>query len=265
MRRIHRSAFPGAGFLVAYDLYILDRLCMVRFLFLFTACLILMPGFLAAAQEAAPSYPQLADGSVQFAAFPKPTEFYPASGGTVLDTLRSRAEADPFNVVATAIFILAIVHTFAAGFFNKLAHHYHHIHEEALLTRGKKDAAHPDGEPEVSFRATLFHFLGEVEAVFGIWVIALGAAAAYFYSWKDFKLYLSKDRNFTEPLFVIVIMAIAASRPILRFAEKVMSSAAGIGKGSPGAWWLSVLTIAPILGSFITEPAAITSIWHFQG
>jgi hypothetical protein len=37
-----------------------------------------------------------------------------------------------------------------------------------------------------------------------------------------------------------------------------MSKAAALGKDTPSAWWLSVLIIAPMLGSFITEPAAMT-------
>jgi Na+/H+ antiporter NhaD/arsenite permease-like protein len=37
-----------------------------------------------------------------------------------------------------------------------------------------------------------------------------------------------------------------------------MALFAGFGRGSPAAWWLSILTIGPILGSFITEPAAMT-------
>ena len=37
-----------------------------------------------------------------------------------------------------------------------------------------------------------------------------------------------------------------------------MSKAAALGKGTPAAWWMSVLVIAPVLGSFITEPAAMT-------
>jgi len=206
----------------------------------------------------APAYPELADGSTQYAAFPKPKEMYPEAGGGLVETLKSRALADPFNIAASVIFLLAICHTFAAGSLNKLAHRYEHIHDENLRTRGPRDREHPDGEPEVSFKATLFHFLGEVEAIFGIWVIALAGAATYFYSWKDFEVYLNKDKVFTEPLFVVVIMAIAASRPVLRFAEFLMSKAAAIGKGTPAAWWMSVLIIAPILGSFITEPAAMT-------
>jgi hypothetical protein len=111
---------------------------------------------------------------------------------------------------------------------------------------------------EVSFRGTLFHFLGEIEVIFGLWVIALAGAAIYYHSWLDFELYISHDRVFIEPIFVVVIMAIAASRPVLRFAENLMACAASLGKGSPAAWWLSVLVIAPLLGSFITEPAAMT-------
>jgi hypothetical protein len=161
-------------------------------------------------------------------------------------------------LAATVIFMLAILHTFAAGFFIKLAHKYEHLHDETMKKRGIRDAGHPDGVPEVSFLGTLFHFLGEIEAIFGLWVIVLAGAAVYFHSWLDFELYLSYDRVFTEPVFVVIIMVIAASRPVLRFAECLMALAARIGKGSPSAWWLSVLVIAPVLGSFITEPAAMT-------
>lgn len=213
---------------------------------------------LAPLAQAAGSFEQKYPEYDQYAAFPKPLEQYEEVEGGMIDIIKARAAEEPFNVAATLIFICAIIHTFVAGKFLKLAHKFEHEHEEQLKKRGVKDKLHPDGVPEVSFKATLFHFLGEVEAVFGMWVIALGAAAASFYSWGDFKYYLSKDRNFTEPMFVVIIMAIAASRPVLRFAENVMSKAAAFGKGSPSAWWLSVLMIAPILGSFITEPAAMT-------
>jgi hypothetical protein len=228
-------------------------------LFQILALSLLSPGISHAAIEGhPPAYPNLINGQVKYSTLPKPLETYPKVDGGLMDVLKARAEADPFNVAATVIFFLAILHTFAAGPLNKLAHKYEHIHEENLRRRGPRDDEHPDGEPEVSFRATLFHFLGEVEAVFGIWAIALAGAAIYYHSWLDFELYLNKDQNFTEPLFVVVIMAIASSRPVLRFAEKLMSVAASIGKGTPAAWWLSVLIIAPILGSFITEPAAMT-------
>ena len=205
-----------------------------------------------------PAYPKLADGSTQYAAFPKPLETYPQTDGGIMETLKERAKADPFNVAASVIFLLAILHTFAASTFTKLSHDLENKHEEQLKRRGARDDLHPDGVAEVSFPATVLHYLGEVEAVFGMWAIALAGAAIYYHSWNDFILYIAKDRVFTEPLFVFVIMAIAASRPVLRFSEILMSKAASLGKGSPAAWWLSVLIIAPILGSFITEPAAMT-------
>ncbi|RYD40782.1 MAG: hypothetical protein EOP85_13690, partial [Verrucomicrobiaceae bacterium] len=64
--------------------------------------------------------------------------------------------------------------------------------------------------------------------------------------------------NFTEPLFVVVIMALASTRPILRFAEACLSLFARMGGHSPAAWWLSLMIVAPLLGSFITEPGAMT-------
>jgi hypothetical protein len=205
-----------------------------------------------------PAYPKLASGEVQHASFPKPLETYAPSSGGVMATLRARAAADPFNVAATVVFLLAIMHTFAAGPINRLAHHCEHKHQEQLRLRGLRDDQHPDGVAEVSFKATVLHFLGEVEAVFGIWVLVLAGVAVYFHSWNDFVLYAAEDRVYTEPLFVVVIMAIAASRPVLRFAEAMMAKAAALGGSTPTAWWLSVLIIAPVLGSFITEPAAMT-------
>ena len=230
----------------------------MRFLLRLLSLVLLAASFAVAAVEDAPVYPKLADGSTQYAAFPKPLETYPPAAGEIMETLVARAKADPFNIAASVIFLLAILHTFAASSFTKLSHKLEDEHEALLTRRGVHDDLHPDGVAEVSFSATVFHYLGEVEAVFGLWAIALAGAAVYYYSWQDFILYLAKDRVFTEPLFVFVIMAIAASRPVLRFSEILMSKAAALGKGSPAAWWLSVLIIAPVLGSFITEPAAMT-------
>jgi hypothetical protein len=233
---------------------------MKTLLHLLIALVLILPTASLAAvnHEHAPSYPKLSDGSTQHSIIPRPLETYPKTEGGIIATIKARAAAEPFNVAASVIFLLAILHTFAAASFTKLSHKYEHEHEEQLKRLGRRDSLHPDGVPEVSFKATLFHFLGEVEAVFGLWVLGLAAAAIYFHSWADFVLYVGKDRVFTEPIFVVVIMAIAASRPVLRFAEAMMSKAAAFGKGTPSAWWLSVLVIAPILGSFITEPAAMT-------
>ena len=49
------------------------------------------------------------------AAFPPPLDGYTGEEGlSLLDVLARRARQEPMNVVATAIFVLAILHTFAA-------------------------------------------------------------------------------------------------------------------------------------------------------
>ena len=76
--------------------------------------------------------------------------------------------------------------------------------------------------------------------------------------WQTPVDYVGHRVDFTEPMFVVVIMALASTRPILSFAERGLRGIAALGRGSVSAWWLSVLIIAPLLGSLITEPAAMT-------
>lgn len=167
------------------------------------------------------------------------------------ETLWLRATSDPINVVATLMFLLAIGHTFVAGKFMHIAHKVEHEHEEMLRKQ------HIKGKRPVSMKASIYHFLGEVEAIFGIWLVPLLLIITLWKGWHTTSFYID-TRNYVEPMFVVVIMAIASSLPVIKFAESALSKLAGLGKHSPAAWWLSILTIAPLLGSFITEPAAMT-------
>jgi len=212
----------------------------------------------------------------QYAQFPTPLgkyeEFKNAEGKTDLTaTLKDRAfnQENHFNIVASIIFLCAIIHTFLASFFMKLSHKFEHEHKIKIKEEGRTACAKPqsDAEDDQSFFAHIFHFLGEVEAIFGIWVIALAGSVFWFFGiegdgfmagFTQIEMYLGKDINFTEPLFVIIIMAIAATRPIIVFSEKMIGILANFLGGGAAGWWIAVLTIAPILGSFITEPAAIT-------
>jgi hypothetical protein len=190
-------------------------------------------------------------------AFPTPLADYPdMQGASAWEVLKARAVAEPFNLVATGIFVLAIIHTFLAPSFMQLAHRLEHQHQERFKEASKGKPAGVSGE--VSFLARLCHFLGEVEAIFGIWVVPLMIAISIDKGWATARDYLGYGLNFTEPLFVVVIMTIASSRPILRLAEKVMGLFAGLGRRTVAAWWFSILTVGPVLGSFITEPAAMT-------
>lgn len=183
------------------------------------------------------------------------------AGGNVIDVLKVRAEQEPFNVFASVVFLLAIGHTFLTARFRHWAHLAEEQHARSLAARGTRVEGdqNEDGQPdEVSFKGQILHFLGEVEAVFGIWVLVLAGGITAFFGWPAVLGYIGQKVNYTEPMFVVVIMAIAGTRPVLRFAEICLRQVAAVGRGSAGAWWLTILIVAPILGSFITEPAAMT-------
>ena len=176
-------------------------------------------------------------------------------GGSVGEILSHRISANPFNLVVSLIFLIAILHTFMANKLTAKAHQIHEEHDERMKAAG---ASEEEIKHDIPFKAELFHFLGEVEVVFGMWVIALLFVTIGFFDWTTFKNYMVYDRVFIEPMFVVVIMAIASTRPVVKVSEQLLGLAAGLGGHSKAAWWFSILMIAPLLGSFITEPAAIT-------
>jgi len=173
------------------------------------------------------------------------------------EKLAYRAQNQPFLAVATVIFVLAIIHTFFAAPITKLSHKVHHDHEARVRKEHAKRGVPTTADDLVCFKATLLHFLGEVEAIFGIWAFILMLAMIAFHGLVAMKAYFM-GVNFTEPMFVVVIMALASTRPVLKFAETCLGFFAKFGKESPGAWWLSIMIVAPLLGSFITEPGAMT-------
>lgn len=176
----------------------------------------------------------------------RPLEAYTGETGmTLWQLLVHRVEQEPVNLVATVIFLLAILHTFLAPRITAASH---------LLEHRIKEETGGEGH---SFRVEILHFFGEVEAVFGIWAIPLLLIAAAMKGWPAVEDYV-RNVHFTEPVFVVVVMAIASSRPILSFAERCLGGVARFGGRTPLAWWVAILTIGPLLGSLMTEPAAMT-------
>ena len=189
--------------------------------------------------------------------FPSVLSDYSAAAAASLGrVLAERVRAEPFNLIATIIFLLAIVHTFMAPVFLRLAHRFEKAHRPNLDPANQEVLE--EALDQVSFKAKAFHFLGEIEAVFGSWVIPLMVAMTLSKGWATARGYVGHGLDFTEPLFVVVIMTIAASRPILNLSERLLALGARLGRSSCTAWWFSILTIGPLLGSLITEPAAMT-------
>ena len=163
---------------------------------------------------------------IEPAVFPTPLSAYPPpSADGILATLAARVAEDPFNLVVTAIFAIAILHTFAAARFTRLAHALQHRHDARLPL---------SAPPRPSVAAELLHFFGEVEVVFGLWAVVLIVAITAAHGWTTARHYVSETVNYTEPLFVVVIMALASTRPIIGLAERSLHARRAAGRSDPG-------------------------------
>ncbi len=145
--------------------------------------------------------------------------------------------ASPIEILASVLFALAVLHTFSVKRFAHWAHQ------------------HPKG----SIAENLLHFLAETEVVFGLWAAALFAGiAAMKGSVHDAVVYI-ESLNYTEPKFVLVVMVVAATRPVVRLAEAFISFIARLLPFRESmAFYLAALSVGSLLGSLITEPAAMT-------
>ncbi len=137
------------------------------------------------------------------------------------------------EVTATMIFMIAILHTFSTHIFKVLAHKY----------------------PQ---HGSVLHLLGEVEVVFGLWAIVFIILFLVLQGKAEATSYIGNLR-FTEPLFVFVIMTIAASKPILEFSLNCITNLSRVLPINPAiSFFFVTLSFTPLLGSLITEPAAMT-------
>lgn len=141
--------------------------------------------------------------------------------------------ATPLQWIAAALFALAVLHTFSTKFFETLSHRY----------------------PR---HTGIWHLLGEVEVVFGVWAMVL-LIVMFLLAGKGDTLAYVEGRNFTEPMFVFAIMVVAGTRPILDLAsQSVRMLARVLPVPRTMALYFVLLSVVPLLGSFITEPAAMT-------
>jgi hypothetical protein len=169
--------------------------------------------------------------------FPLSLDSYPAlSSAGLLEVLLARIQVEPFNLVATVIFLLAITHTFLAGKIQHWAHVVEEQHASRLRDRSPRSDSDDDGQPdEVSFKGQALHFFGEIEAVFGLWALVLAGALVGFKGGDTAINYIAHKVNYTEAIFVVVVMAIAATRPVLTLAERALRGVAAPrprGRGS---------------------------------
>lgn len=145
------------------------------------------------------------------------------------------ASATTLQWTAAVILFAAVVHSFLGRQIQQLAHRF---------------------EPQ-SVSSNLSHLFGEVEVIFGFWAGVLVLVLAMHSGVKAAVAHV-EALNYTEALFVFVIMAVASTQPLLDLAEMVLN---GLSRVLPFALafrhYFVCLFVGPLLGSFLTEPAAM--------
>jgi hypothetical protein len=92
----------------------------------------------------------------------------------------------PFNLMATFLFLCAIVHTFFVSKFVRLSEKITNSNIEDL----KKNY----------FLKWIYHFIGEVEMIFGIWIILILMFMDIFFGWHAVVHYFNEIVSFVEPV-----------------------------------------------------------------
>jgi hypothetical protein len=150
-----------------------------------------------------------------------------------------------FHLVTFILFVCAIFHTLSVNRIHTWARRLE------LYQKPKKERSRTRG-----LGVQTLYFLAEVEVVFAVWAIPLFLTIAIVFGWEAAVEYVN-TRDYTEVLFVVVIMCLASTRPVVHLAEHLLRSIAKSLGGSLSAWWYTLLTLGPLLGSFITEMGAM--------
>lgn len=141
------------------------------------------------------------------------------------------------ELLATLLFGLAVLHTFCVKYFARWAHRY----------------------PSGSVAENVLHFLAETEVIFGLWGAALFVGVSLMERSVKGATQMVEALNFTEPQFVFVIMVVAATRPVVTLAERIITASARlVPLDRSTAFYVAALSFGSLLGSVITEPAAMT-------
>jgi len=152
----------------------------------------------------------------------------------------------PFHLLALFLFICAVLHTFSI----------HKIHDWARRLEARQAPGREEKKRPRSLGVQALFFLSEIEIVFAVWSIPLFLAITLFYNIGTAVEYMN-TRDYTEALFIVVILTVTSTKPIVQIAERFIAYLAEKLGGNLSTWWLVLLTSGPILGSFVTEVGAM--------
>jgi hypothetical protein len=144
------------------------------------------------------------------------------------------------EIIGTVVFATAILHTFVVQKILNWSHRF----------------------PKGSLMSGFLHLMAEVEIVFGAWAAIFLILMTIIEGGKATVEY-QEGLKFTEPLFVFCIMVIASTRPVLAVARASIQLVSVLLRKifrTPEKITdiFVILTLGPLSGSLITEPAAMT-------
>lgn len=144
--------------------------------------------------------------------------------------------------LATLFFTIALIHTFLIPLIVR-------------LTRTLKEG---------SLTSKALHLISEVELIFAFWALIFLLAWVVTAGTLPVSKFI-QSINISEPFFIFCIVVMASAKPVLQFVKQALiliaNSIAKLLKIPPAFCQIAVLlTLGPLLGSVITEPAAMTLV-----
>lgn len=152
----------------------------------------------------------------------------------------------PLQLGATFFFILSVIHAFLTP---RLYNMYLRIRHQKILF--------PERKKKYLVLTEITRMFSRIELVMLLWSVPFLLWFVYSENYKVMIGYLT-SRNYMASLFIIVMMILVESNPIIYLSETLLNRLVQkIGKHSPVAWWWVILLVSPMLSSLLKETGAM--------
>ncbi|WP_348663117.1 putative Na+/H+ antiporter [Chlamydia vaughanii] len=146
---------------------------------------------------------------------------------------------------AAILFFCSILHTFLTPW----------LYSQCQLCQHKK-MIFPERWKKYLWLSEFYRLVSRVELVFVLWAAPLFLWFLYSEGYKVTMGYFN-SRNYVFSLFIVIMLILLESRPIVYFSERIFSNIAKIGRQSPRCWWWTLMIACPLSSIFLKETGAM--------
>ncbi|AAP05554.1 putative Na+/H+ antiporter [Chlamydia caviae] len=146
---------------------------------------------------------------------------------------------------AALLFFFSILHTFLTPWLFGRCQLYQH-----------KKMVFPERWKKYLWLSEFYRLISRVELVFVLWAAPLFLWFLYSEGYRVTMSYFN-SRNYVFSLFIVIMLILLESRPIVYFSECIFSNIAKIGRQSPRCWWWTLMIAAPLSGALLKETGAM--------